>query len=206
MTCFSAPYHSYQNDHHGGQHRYGDDVRLSGIIVGFVLDVDISHFYFFRGKGGVDVLGRERVNLLLETGLTVLENRVGRIEKEPGYALFVKLQHQQILLNLTLNAVEAIPDSGRIYITTSSGSGSPNTPLAGKPCIYLKVKDNGHGVDPQVADKIFEPFFTTKSDGMGLGLSISRSIVEAHAGRLWAAPNPDRGMTFHLTLPAKSQT
>ncbi|HWX41588.1 MAG TPA: ATP-binding protein [Blastocatellia bacterium] len=68
--------------------------------------------------------------------------------------------------------------------------------------VLVAVRDCGAGLDPRDADRIFEPFFTTKSEGMGLGLSISRTIIEAHGGRLWAAPNEGRGTTIRFTLPA----
>jgi signal transduction histidine kinase len=63
------------------------------------------------------------------------------------------------------------------------------------------VRDAGPGLNVEIRDKIFEPFFTTKREGIGMGLSISRSIVEAHGGRLWAENNPDAGATFYFTLP-----
>ena len=61
--------------------------------------------------------------------------------------------------------------------------------------------DTGHGIEPGTVEEIFEPFVTTKKDGMGMGLSISRSIVEAHGGRMWAAPSPEEGAAFHVELP-----
>ena len=67
--------------------------------------------------------------------------------------------------------------------------------------IELAVCDNGPGLPAATVDDLFEPFFTTKPEGLGLGLSLSRSIVEAHGGQLVAEPNPDRGMTFRFTLP-----
>jgi len=67
--------------------------------------------------------------------------------------------------------------------------------------VRLSVKDSGVGFAPQTAEKIFEPFYTTKTDGMGIGLSISRSIVEAHQGRLWATPNDGPGATFSFAIP-----
>lgn len=69
--------------------------------------------------------------------------------------------------------------------------------------VELSVRDTGPGLSQENADRIFEPFFTTKPEGMGMGLSISRSIVEAHEGRLWAEAPQVGGATFHLTLPAR---
>jgi signal transduction histidine kinase len=71
--------------------------------------------------------------------------------------------------------------------------------------IETMVSDNGPGLSAEAIEKVFEPFFTTKGSGMGLGLAISRSIIEDHAGRLWATPNDGPGATFHFTLPRKQQ-
>jgi two-component system sensor kinase FixL len=68
--------------------------------------------------------------------------------------------------------------------------------------VEIAVADTGHGIADEVAERIFQPFFTTKSNGMGVGLSISRTIVESHGGRLWAERNKEGGTTFRLTLPA----
>jgi signal transduction histidine kinase len=67
--------------------------------------------------------------------------------------------------------------------------------------VRISVSDRGQGIPADFADQLFQPFFTTKPEGMGLGLSICRSIVEFHGGTLWAAANPDAGSTFHFTLP-----
>jgi len=67
--------------------------------------------------------------------------------------------------------------------------------------VLVAVQDAGVGIDPNNADKLLSAFFTTKPGGMGMGLSISRSIIDAHGGRLWATPNPDHGATFHFALP-----
>jgi signal transduction histidine kinase len=69
-------------------------------------------------------------------------------------------------------------------------------------CAVVTVQDAGVGLDETGAARLFEPFFTTKPGGLGMGLSISRSIVEAHRGQLWATANPDHGVTMHLALPA----
>ena len=72
--------------------------------------------------------------------------------------------------------------------------------------IRVSVCDQGTGLTPDQLECVFEPYFTTKADGLGMGLSISQTIIEAHAGRLWAVPNDDRGMTFYFTLPTASAT
>jgi signal transduction histidine kinase len=67
----------------------------------------------------------------------------------------------------------------------------------------VRVQDTGVGLSEEEMERIFEPFYTTKAEGMGMGLLITRRIVEGHGGRLWVTPNPDRGVTFHFVLPAK---
>jgi signal transduction histidine kinase len=69
--------------------------------------------------------------------------------------------------------------------------------------VLISVADSGTGIDPKIMDRIFEPFFTTKEQGMGMGLSICRSIVENQGGRLWASPSPAHGVIFHIQLPIK---
>lgn len=106
------------------------------------------------------------------------------------------IQLQQVLVNLILNAFDAMehngPDNRRLTV---------NATLDGPDTIQVSVSDTGAGVEQAELDRIFESFHTTKPDGMGMGLSISRSIVEAHHGRIWAVRNPDCGTTFIFTLP-----
>ena len=71
----------------------------------------------------------------------------------------------------------------------------------GADAVLVEVRDSGTGLDPQLVEQVFEAFYTTKSDGIGIGLAISRSIVEAHGGRLWAAPNEPHGAVFRISLP-----
>jgi len=110
-----------------------------------------------------------------------------------------RIQLQQVILNLILNARDAMSEvrthPRELLITTlKSKSGD----------VVVAVRDSGKGLDAKDAERIFDPFFTTKSEGMGLGLSISRRIIEDHHGTLWAKPNEDRGATIQFTLPPSS--
>jgi signal transduction histidine kinase/ligand-binding sensor domain-containing protein len=105
-----------------------------------------------------------------------------------------RIQLQQVLLNLIRNAVEAMATESLRELEIESQLGDSQD-------VRITVRDSGPGLDPKVADKLFNHFYTTKTDGMGMGLTISRSIVEAHGGRLWATANLPRGAVFHFTLP-----
>jgi PAS domain S-box-containing protein len=106
-----------------------------------------------------------------------------------------RIQLQQVILNLIINAIEAM-----------SGAGDPRELEVGTgkdeaQGVRVAVRDSGPGLDPDGLDHLFTAFYTTKPQGMGMGLAISRSIIEAHGGRLWASANPQRGATFQFTLP-----
>lgn len=106
------------------------------------------------------------------------------------------VQLQQVLLNLIGNACDAmgsLPAAERVLTVESSGQGS---------AVRLTIRDRGSGLPEGDAERIFKPFFTTKADGLGMGLAITRSIVEAHGGRVWAVTNEPVGTIFHLELPA----
>jgi signal transduction histidine kinase len=121
-----------------------------------------------------------------------------RIEVSPSVQRIFgdRIQLQQCIMNLLLNAFDAITEakSDHREVTIKVASEKMGS-------ISVRVSDTGAGIDPAVADRMFEPFVTTKSNGMGLGLLVTRSIVENHGGKIWAAPNPDRGSTFAFTLP-----
>jgi PAS domain S-box-containing protein len=107
-----------------------------------------------------------------------------------------RVQLQQVLMNLMINGIEAMKDSDgpRDLVIRSQGAEEDG--------LMVTVRDTGVGLPPKQADQIFASFFTTKPGGTGMGLRISRSIVESHGGRLWAAANSPRGASFHLTLPS----
>ena len=108
-----------------------------------------------------------------------------------------RVQIQQVLLNLIRNALEAMGDTATRRLTVTA-----------KTCgemVEISVADTGSGVPPSIGEQLFQPFVTTKDDGMGIGLSVCRTIVEAHGGRIWAEENPDGGTIFRFTLPIAEQ-
>ena len=107
-----------------------------------------------------------------------------------------RVQLQQLLLNLIMNGVEAMKG-----ITERTRELSVSSMLAEPDGVLVAIKDTGAGLDPVVAERMFQPFFTTKSDGLGMGLAICRSIVEAHGGRLWASPRALHGADVRFTVP-----
>jgi signal transduction histidine kinase len=106
-----------------------------------------------------------------------------------------RIQLQQVILNLVLNAFDAVSEKEDLREVSISMS-------VDREEVRVAVRDSGNGIDPIAGANIFEPFFTTKPKGMGMGLAIARSIIEAHGGQLSARRNPDRGSTFEITLPA----
>jgi PAS domain S-box-containing protein len=117
-----------------------------------------------------------------------------RTENHAEFATTVadRVQLQQVLMNLMLNGIEAMQETGGELTITSTKTAEGQ--------LLISVGDSGVGITPDRADRIFEAFFTTKPQGTGMGLSISRRIIESHGGRLWASPNPGRGVTFQFTL------
>jgi signal transduction histidine kinase len=112
-----------------------------------------------------------------------------------------RVQLQQVILNLIVNAIEAMSEAGvgARELAVSSDASSSNE-------VLVEVRDTGPGLDTASLDLLFRSFYTTKPDGMGMGLAISRSIVEAHGGRLWAAPNEPHGAVFRFTVPVEDES
>jgi signal transduction histidine kinase len=129
------------------------------------------------------------------------EASVRKISLQIGVAPTVRrvngdsIQLQQCLLNLLINAFDAIAEKSEQRGVTIKVAPEKTGWVA------VCVSDSGAGIDPAIAKRLFEPFVTTKRDGLGLGLLVTRTIVEGHGGRIWATPNPDRGTTFTFTLP-----
>jgi signal transduction histidine kinase len=130
----------------------------------------------------------------IKTGVTVdtqLADELPRIQGD-------RVQLQQVMLNLIVNAIQSmngVEDGNReLHIST----------VRIKPeGVRVAVQDTGHGLRPESLPRLFEPFYTTKPEGMGMGLSICRSIIEAHGGRLWATPCEPQGALFQFTIPAE---
>jgi signal transduction histidine kinase len=104
-----------------------------------------------------------------------------------------RVQLQQVLMNLILNSIEAMKDTKGELSVTSKGTDDGQ--------LLISVSDSGVGLPSEKVDRIFEAFFTTKAQGTGMGLSISRRIIESHGGSLWASANSGCGATFQFTLP-----
>ena len=145
------------------------------------------------------------VNQIIEEMVVLLRSEAARASISVRTELAADLPHvmgdrvqlQQVLMNLMMNSIDAMRDvDGTRELTIHSEPGENEQ-------LVVSVSDTGIGLPPQKAKQIFDAFFTTKSHGTGMGLRISRSIVESHGGRLWAADNPPRGASFHLALPSK---
>jgi signal transduction histidine kinase len=145
------------------------------------------------------------INMLIEDVVGLLQSDIEseqialklELSSAGSSVLGDRVQLQQVILNLITNAIEAMRGSQDFprSLAVRTARGEPHS-------VLVAVEDSGTGIDAKDRDRIFHPFFTTKPRGMGLGLSICRSIIEAHGGRLWAAPGQPRGTVLHFSLPA----
>jgi two-component system sensor kinase FixL len=156
----------------------------------------------FVAKGEADRRIENLPQLLEEAGALAMigarERNVRlRFDLDPSVALVLvdKVQIQQVALNLLRNAVDAMEDSPRRDLVVTAAPAEDDM-------VEVSVRDTGPGISPDVAGQLFQPFMTTKAHGMGVGLSISRTIIEAHGGRIWVEDNPGGGAVFKFTLRA----
>jgi two-component system sensor kinase FixL len=121
-----------------------------------------------------------------------------QLSRSNDLVLADKVQIQQVLLNLVRNAIEAMHDSPRRELIISTAPAEDGM-------LMISVADTGAGISPEISDQLFRPFVTTKPQGMGVGLSISRTIIESHGGRIWIEANPGGGTVFRFTLRAVTE-
>jgi C4-dicarboxylate-specific signal transduction histidine kinase len=151
---------------------------------------------------------RVQINRVIEQTAALAEGQAARnsvtitLELSPDLPIVFgdSIQLQQVILNLVVNGIEAmtsVTDRQRILTL--------RTEAESKCQIRVSVQDSGVGLKEEVMRRLFEPFFTTRAKGMGMGLSISRSIIEAHGGRLWAESNGSGGAIFQFTLPSEDR-
>ena len=163
---------------------------VKGIRAMFKKDTDVKTLLDIN-RIILEVLGIMRIDLQKHEVTVQLD-----LDEQLPPIVGERVQLQQVLLNLIMNAVEAmdgVKDRGRILRIKSA--------LTAANRLLVVVKDTGTGIDADAIKRVFDPMFTTKSHGMGMGLSICRSIVEAHHGRLWALPDEDHGSVFQFELP-----
>ncbi|HET9376995.1 MAG TPA: AAA family ATPase [Chthoniobacterales bacterium] len=173
-------------------------------------------------KERLDINGAiEEVVILAQS--EVQRNRVSlriQLAKDLPLILGDRIQLQQVILNLLVNAIEAMSEADEgpreLWVSSQKAIGiraeSERDTIAEKALtdsewsqVLIAVRDSGPGLDPKRLDRLFDAFYTTKPQGLGMGLAISRSIVEAHGGRLWAKANTPRGALFQFTLPVRDQ-
>src|SRR5262249_38975183 len=163
----------------------------------------ITHLKFFYKKDASPQRELVSVNDIVGGMLALLRSEADRHSVVMGTELAMDLpsvsadrvQLQQVLMNLMLNGIEAMSERGGVLkISTRCEKGE----------VIVSVGDTGVGIPAGNLEEVFNSFFTTKAAGTGMGLSISRTIVESHGGRVWATVNPEIGATFHFTLPTEA--
>ena len=164
----------------------------------------VSRLRNFLTRGDMEVRVENVAAMIEEASALALigSNAAGiqlRVLLDPAAPLILadRTEIQQVLINLMLNALDAMKGMDRRPLSLITTLKPPDV-------VEFAVVDSGAGIDPEIRDRIFEPFVTTKRNGMGIGLAVSRSIIERHGGRLRFDPNPDGGTIFSFTLTAVS--
>lgn len=177
--------------------RAGDEALRAGDI--------IKHLREFVAKGETERSAEDPARLmegasaLALVGVKEHDMRVDlRLDREIGSVIVDRIQIQQVALNLIRNAIEAMTGAPRRELEIRVQADDLDT-------VRISVSDTGPGLDPEARARLFQPFFTTKAAGMGIGLSICRTIVEAHGGRIWADDRPGGGTVFSFTLPRAAE-
>ena len=192
----------------------GDIAQSDGVPIGAILDKAAA-----QTKRAADIVKRlrafidrreterrsEHLASLIEEALALgIAGQAGqgtRVRLEIGGEMPTvnvdRVQIQQVIVNLLRNAVDAMEHLPRRELTIASAR-------EGADLVRISVSDVGPGIAPEIADKLFGAFVTTKEEGMGVGLSICKAIVESHGGRIWFAPNDGGGTAFHFTLPIET--
>lgn len=173
-----------------------------------------------NGKRASDVVRRLRVlakkddfkrseldlNEIIEDALPLVQREIVRNRVSLTLGLAKKLPPiqgdrvhlQQVIINLIVNAIQAMSDVKNRQLAIETAESDDGKAV-------VTVRDNGHGFDPEQQNRMFSAFYTTKADGMGMGLSISRSIIDAHGGRIWASPNEGGGAKFQFAIPIQTE-
>jgi PAS domain S-box-containing protein len=175
--------------------RFARDVRRAAEIVGR-LRSQFQRGAQHREVIDVNEINRETIALLRDEATRYHISVRTELTADLPRILRDRVQLQQVAMNLIVNGIEAMKDADGIREIVIKSQRGENE------WVLVSVCDSGAGFPPQLAEQIFDPFFTTKPKGTGMGLRISRSIIESHGGRLWAVGTPGRGATFHLSLPA----
>jgi signal transduction histidine kinase len=172
-----------------------EDTKRTAAIVRRIRSMFKKHV---EHKTAIDIGALVHEVVKLTAGEAAVRKISVQIEVSPSVDRVIgdSIELQQCVLNLLMNAFDAIAEASSDRRGVTIKVAPEKTGWVG-----VSVSDNGAGIDPGVANRLFEPFVTTKSEGMGLGLLVTRSIVESHGGAIWSTPNPGRGSTFTFTLP-----
>jgi two-component system sensor kinase FixL len=172
-----------------------EDDRRAGEVIQRLRDL-LRKGEFQRLSLDLNALIEDIVKLLSSDA--IIRNARMTLDLYPGLPPVTgdRVQLQQVVLNLLVNAMEAMDDGKRTEQRLTV-----RTALADSRLVIVSVEDGGPGLGTDAEEQVFDPFYTTKREGMGMGLPIARSIINAHGGAIWAMNNPTGGATFHFTLP-----